>query len=705
MRLQEGLLQKLELASHESGLDLKTVFASLCEQGQAIFEARREAAAKAVLGSEPADLTAYNFRSQAQAQFFRGLRDGVASGGIVMAEGSTGIGKSRAMAMVALEQAKKGNVPVVIAAPSLAVVAHLHEEFLALGDTSVSIELVVGAAEFVDDEALTMYLLQAESDPELPVDEGVRMWVANGAKPLNARTAAALALGNEGAWLMDDLRSLCDRMDADAFVLNDEPTNGERSISRGLFSSMRARVKVSRGIVLCSHMMLASAQRTQWGGTLPAPKTLLIDEAHLFEAAVVTVNSSAFSTFTAGLATRRFVRNHGDASPIKKAMGALNKLTTFLHTMVEPGRSIDLAGRDRQISEASLATLHSHVEGCRKAFESDKLKDLQYRSMFLSDLRAMSMALERPGQDLLTLDRSAVRGYPTLRVGPTGVAIQLRDIWNTASAGVGLVSATLYAITEEGEYRCDYLRILLSLPIERLITPGPIREKHITQIPTVYTLGEATHRSLVPPSERETELERQWHAQLARVIGHVAETAKGGVLVLCTAYTDLEALQGLLSPALGERLLCQTTGRRFHAFEREFRILHSKGVKPVLLGVGTAWTGVDFSDSTTAPEDDTLLTDVVIARLPINMTQSLTMRVRVERMGLYPLINECMLSLKQGIGRLVRRDGVRDRRLWILDGRIHAKFAWPGMVRLTAGVRRMLGDYPLRKDVPPEYLR
>lgn len=175
--------------------------------------------------------------------------------------------------------------------------------------------------------------------------------------------------------------------------------------------------------------------------------------------------------------------------------------------------------------------------------------------------------------------------------------------------------------------------------------------------------------------------------------------------MLCTAYADVEGLEKALAPVLGDRLLCQTMGRRFQAFERDFRALRAKGVKPVLLGVGTAWTGVDFSDGGVAAQDDTLLTDVVIARLPINMIQSLTMRSRIERMGLYPLINESLLCFKQGVGRLIRRDGVKDRRLWVLDGRIHGKFVWPGMVRLTAGVRRMLGDYTNRSEVPPEFLQ
>jgi len=80
-------------------------------------------------------------------------------------------------------------------------------------------------------------------------------------------------------------------------------------------------------------------------------------------------------------------------------------------------------------------------------------------------------------------------------------------------------------------------------------------------------------------------------------------------------------------------------------------------------------------------------------------------RITAECLVSYPLINESLLCFKQGVGRLIRRDGVKDRRLWVLDGRIHGKFVWPGMVRLTAGVRRMLGDYTNHSEVPPEFLQ
>jgi CRISPR type IV-associated DEAD/DEAH-box helicase Csf4 len=255
------------------------------------------------------------------------------------------------------------------------------------------------------------------------------------------------------------------------------------------------------------------------------------------------------------------------------------------------------------------------------------------------------------------------------------------------------VSATMYAFNEEGEYRCDYLRVLLNLPLARVSTPSPVREKHLTEIPTLHMPSKELAAQLIPPAERNTELEDLWHRSVARIITDVGSRARGGTLVLCTAYADTEGLAKLLAPVFGERLVIQTPGRRFQGFKNDFCRLHAKGLRPILLGVGVAWTGVDFSDSGVVATEDFLLTDLIITRLPVSLNQSLSMQQRISGMGLYPLINEALLTLKQGLGRLVRRDGVQDRHIWFLDGRAHPSFTWQGMQRLTAGARRMLRDY------------
>lgn len=694
MRLPAGLLTQLEGAAKVSGLDLKVAFASLCSQGQGVLERRRQSVESALVAQIGPRVDETQFKSAHQAQFYAGLRDGLETCKVVMAEGSTGIGKSRVMARVAIEQAKAGKAPVVVSGPTLAVLAHLHEEFVALGGSQdIRVSMVVGASEFVDDEALRLALERAAVEPDVLVDEGVRMWVANGAKPLDGSTAAARALGENASWLMDDLRSLCEAMNPDDFALLEDVDNAERSQSRANVAAMREGTAQSVGVVLCTHMMLAISQKTQWRGSVPAPRVLLIDEAHLFESTVAAANQVRFSTYSAAQAIRQLMEIHGDGSPAKKALSSVKSLATLIDGLVGRGESLQSWRDEGALAPDAQGRLVEMVKDCQARLSSDKLKQLPHREMFMGALRNLSRAIAGESRDAWVLERTSVRGYPALRTGPSSVAMQLRDIWNTADGGVGLVSATLYAINEDGEYRCDYLRVVLNLPLARVSTPIPVREKHLTQIPTLHTPSKMLAPQLVPPSDRNTADEGRWHEQLALIVQKVDTQALGGVLVLCTAYADVNGLAHLLKPVIGERLVVQRPGRRFHAFLTDYKQLHAKGLRPVMLGVGTAWTGVDLSDSAVEAAQDTLLTDLVITRLPISLNQSLSMQQRVSGMGLYPLINESLLTLKQGLGRLIRRNGVVDRHIWFLDGRVHPSFIWPGMQRLTAGARRMLRDY------------
>ena len=694
MRMPAGMHAQIEAAAQAAGVDFKTAFASLCSRGQDLHEKERESYVPELTRFVAKPIDESQFKSPQQAQFYKGLSEGLDACRLVMCEGSTGIGKSRVMARVALEQAKAGKTPVVVAGPTLAVLAHLHEEFLALGNTDVPVSVIVGASEFVDDEALLEYLQRAENDPDLVVDEGVRMWVAGGARAINTNVAAAKALGENACWLMEDLRSLCDLMDPDDFRLIDEVDKQGRSQSRENVARMRQQAMESTGVVLCTHMMLAIGQRIRWRGILPAPKVLLVDEIHLLESTIASANSLRFSTYTASIALRQHMAAHGDDTTSKKALASIKKLSGFVESLLARGESVLARNGESLISAETRAQLLELTDTAHKLLGSSKLAGMAHQDMLVKALRNFSRTLQGQTQDIWAIERTQSKGYAALLTGPSSVRMQLGDIWKTAEGGAGLVSATLYAINEDGEYRCDYMRMVLNLPITRVETPVPVREKHITQLPTLHTPTAATSAMLIPPAQRDDDDDEiQWQSRLAQVVAMVDARAKGGVLVLCTAYADVRALETNLRDLLGERLVAQAPGRRFQGLLNDFRRIHAKGLRPVLIGVGTAWTGVDLSDSEVSPEQDTLLTDLVITRLPVSLNSSLSMQQRVNAMGLYPLVNETLLTLKQGLGRLIRRDGVTSRHIWFLDGRADASYQWNGMHRLTSGVRRMLRDY------------
>ena len=105
---------------------------------------------------------------------------------------------------------------------------------------------------------------------------------------------------------------------------------------------------------------------------------------------------------------------------------------------------------------------------------------------------------------------------------------------------------------------------------------------------------------------------------------------------------------------------------------RQFRAIAAGGKRPIAIATGGAWTGLDLSDSQVSPEEDTLLTDLIISAIPFNTQRSYLHLQKVQRLGMNVEISYALRKFTQGLGRLIRRPGVKDRRLWILDNRLES---------------------------------
>jgi CRISPR type IV-associated DEAD/DEAH-box helicase Csf4 len=77
-----------------------------------------------------------------------------------------------------------------------------------------------------------------------------------------------------------------------------------------------------------------------------------------------------------------------------------------------------------------------------------------------------------------------------------------------------------------------------------------------------------------------------------------------------------------------------------------------------------------MADKQAPAEQDLLLTDLYIPRLPYGCHRTLTHRRRVAALGFMVEVHETARMLKQGVGRLVRREGLRDRHIWLADSRL-----------------------------------
>jgi len=714
-RLSPSAFARIELIAEQQGMDIRSAFAGLCAAGEKIYMDNLNQAAgiaQEIASQLPMPFTP---KSDNQRQFYENVMIGLQHRQIVFAEGSTGIGKSRVIAAAAIHAAQSGMTPVIIAAPTIAVMEQLYNELQTVGPKDLSCIILPGASEFVDDLALSAYLETAQTDPLLPYDQNQKIasWVEKGAPPIK-RGPLAQSIGHDAAWLMSDLRELAPDIPND-FTLQSGQEEGE---ARKLVVAIRKRAHDNAHIIFCTHTMLAIGQKTQWRA-LPAPKVLFIDEAHLFEQTLSQINSDQLSIFALLVELLRYQRKNSLGNTSSAALTvklARNLMKSLQDIELDNQRQVCMNTMEDTTKKSVVIR---DLEDLGKKLKSKTLSDMPRQTFFqnglnniLQSLRAQQAFSNNP-TNRVNLVFSDDRRYPSLLCGPSKLAAQMGDIWKQAKGGVALISATLYIMDSYGNTKCDYLRGLLEVNnFGRLYTPAPVIDRSIYDLPTLYIPEEPEQaRLLCPPKSRGSTAETKWHDALIRTISNIVQDARGGTLVLTTAYQDIQALEkGLIAAGVSqERLVVQERNKKFRENEQDFRQRHREGKKPILLALGTAWTGIDLKEkdadgeSDVPEEQDFLLTDLVITRLPVGLNSSNSMLSRIEQTRTLPIINEALLTFKQGLGRLIRRANVTDRRLWVLDGRIFSTVKWPGMEPLVGGSRQLLREYGKRgKIVVPD---
>ncbi|PKO66935.1 MAG: hypothetical protein CVU22_14100 [Betaproteobacteria bacterium HGW-Betaproteobacteria-16] len=93
--------------------------------------------------------------------------------------------------------------------------------------------------------------------------------------------------------------------------------------------------------------------------------------------------------------------------------------------------------------------------------------------------------------------------------------------------------------------------------------------------------------------------------------------------------------------------------------------------------------------------EDFLLTDLVLTAVPFGIERINTYMARFRKMGFAAELVEVQRRLRQGLGLLVRREGVQARRIWMLDGRLIN----PASSARFEDVRRPLKAYLKRERI------
>lgn len=170
----------------------------------------------------------------------------------------------------------------------------------------------------------------------------------------------------------------------------------------------------------------------------------------------------------------------------------------------------------------------------------------------------------------------------------------------------------------------------------------------------------------IPERSFPEPVNERYPDELSREVSELLKASSGRGLVLCTSFKAMERLAGFLEQELEYKILVQGRGAKTALLET-FR----KETQSVLIAVASFWEGVDVSGES--------LSCVIIDKLPFEVPTDPVLQTRIERIrsdGGNPFfeyqVPRAVLSLKQGVGRLIR--SVTDTGvIAIMDVRLYTK--------------------------------
>jgi ATP-dependent DNA helicase DinG len=408
----------------------------------------------------------------------------------------------------------------------------------------------------------------------------------------------------------------------------------------------RARAQEAE-LVIANHALyfadLAVRARTGDGaGILPEHDAVVFDEAHRLEESAAAWFGGRVSL--GGL--RRLLRDveracrEGARRLPARALDAVDRRGEELLAGLDPGRGRRrLTPADGEAAAAPAEALAGALVQLAEALRggNEDLDQLARRSLEMVDDLGACLALDDE-------DRVSWAEQDALAWAPIDVSGMLRELlWDGEAVSV-LVSATL-------EPR--FLRTRLGLSDARevsLPSPYDYREQAILYVPSAF------------PEPRSPA----YDARLADEVLALCRLSQGRALVLTTSYSRLDALAERVAPRVPYPVLVQGEAPRERLLGR-FR----DEIDSVLIATQTFWQGVDVQGES--------LSLLVIDKLPFAAPNDPLVEARCERIakaggdwfGAYA-IPSAVLQLRQGFGRLIR--GHADRGVVaILDPRLRTR--------------------------------
>lgn len=592
-----------------------------------------------------------------------------ATGGVLVAEAGTGVGKSLAYGLPALARALGGE-PVIVSTHTLPLQDQLVRKDLpalqAALRTAVPVAVLKGRSNYLCPRRWQIFRAQAATRAEARLVLKTLVWRT----VTEAGDRAELnLLGDEGP--------LWSRISAD-----DETCTARRcqATRDGCYLEQARRAAAEAGIVVVNHALLLHDARAG-GSLLPPAEHIVVDEAHRLEDVASDTFGFRLETWRTRRDLERTARSplvlaalrSGDAplvelaeairAEVARALALADETFAALAALLGPEGdrlriTAGLRASDERWLPVELAAerLADALAGVRATGErlAERAGDDDQRAEHASalvelsgELGAIERGIHRPRAGEIAWFERSDDGIG-LYVVPAHVGEAVRRTLVERHRSVILTSATLAVAGS------------LTFTLERL---GVADIAGTLQVGSPF--DHATQVLLVVPRELPLPHDERFAPEAAAVIADVARALGGRTLALFTAHATMREVGRHLRGVdeQGIAVLTQgVDGSRRALLERFHR------GSALLLGTQSFWEGVDL------PGDQ--LRCVVIAKLPFPVPDDPIIQGRSERYDdpfreyQLPL---AALRLRQGYGRLIRAKTDRgavvllDRRVVLQD--------------------------------------